>query len=92
MKSMAELEAIRQKTLERIDHAQGRCHERRARGGRHGHLRHRRGRTPVMLNAFMEEIAKRDLDQRDWSPRPGCIGMCQPGADGGRDICPARKR
>ena len=74
MKSMAELEAIRQKTLENIAmrkevHDAARVVVGMATCGIAA------GARPVML-AFMEEIAKRHLDHVTVS-QTGCAGMCR---------------
>ena len=74
MKSMAELEAIRQKTLENIAmrkevHDAARVVVGMATCGVAA------GARPVML-AFMDEIAKRHLDHVTVS-QTGCAGMCR---------------
>ena len=74
MKSMAELEAIRQKTLENIAmrkevHDAARVVVGMATCGIAA------GARPVML-AFMDEIAKRHLDHVTVS-QTGCAGMCR---------------
>ena len=74
MKSMAELEAIRQKTLENIAmrkevHDAARIVVGMATCGIAA------GARPVML-AFMDEIAKRHLDHVTVS-QTGCAGMCR---------------
>ena len=74
MKSMAELEAIRQKTLENIAmrkevHDAARVVVGMATCGIAA------GARPVML-AFMDEIAKRHLDPVTVS-QTGCAGMCR---------------
>lgn len=74
MKSMAELEAIRQKTLENIVmrkevHDAARVVVGMATCGIAA------GARPVML-AFMDEIAKRHLDHVTVS-QTGCAGMCR---------------
>ena len=74
MKSMAELEAIRQKTLENIAmrkevHDTARVVVGMATCGIAA------GARPVML-AFMDEIAKRHLDHVTVS-QTGCAGMCR---------------
>ena len=94
MKSMAELEAIRQKTLENIAmrkevHDAARVVVGMATCGIAA------GARPVML-AFMDEIAKRHLDHVTVS-QTGCVGHVPPGAHGGRlcsragkgDLCQA---
>ena len=74
MKSLAELEAIRQKTLENIAmrkevHDSARVVVGMATCGIAA------GARPVML-AFVEEINKRKLDHVT-VPQTGCVGMCR---------------
>ena len=46
------------------------------RAGRHGHLRHRGPGARPVLNAFVEEVAKRGLKDV-MVTQTGCIGICQ---------------
>ena len=74
MKSLAELEAIRQKTLERINLRKEDDQSVRIVVGM-ATCGIAAGARPVML-AFMDEIAKRSLNNVTVS-QTGCIGMCQ---------------
>ncbi len=75
MKSLAELEAIRQKTLARINlrHEEADRHIRVVVGMATCGIA--AGARPVMLG-FMDEIAKRGLNNVTVS-QTGCIGMCR---------------
>ena len=74
MKSLAELEAIRQKTLERINLRKEDDQSVRIVVGM-ATCGIAAGARPVML-AFMDEIAKRSLNNVTVS-QTGCIGMCR---------------
>ena len=74
MKSLAELEAIRQKTLERINLRKEDDQSVRVVVGM-ATCGIAAGARPVML-AFMDEIAKRGLNNVTVS-QTGCIGMCR---------------
>lgn len=74
MKSLAELEAIRQKTLERINLRREDDQSVRVVVGM-ATCGIAAGARPVML-AFMDEIAKRGLNNVTVS-QTGCIGMCR---------------
>lgn len=74
MKSLAELEAIRQKTLENIAMRKEVHDSARVVVGM-ATWRHCCGARPVML-AFVEEINKRRLDHVTVS-QTGCVGMCR---------------
>ncbi len=75
MKSLAELEAIRQKTLARINlrHEEADKHVRVVVGMATCGIA--AGARPVMLG-FMDEVAKRGLNNVTVS-QTGCIGMCR---------------
>ena len=75
MKSLAELEAIRQKTLERVSlRKEGDQGVRIVVGMATCGID--AGARPV-LNAFVEEIAKRGLTNDITVTQTGCIGICQ---------------
>ena len=74
MKSLAELEAIRQKTLEKVAMRKEGSDEIRVVVGM-ATCGIAAGARPVML-AFMDEIAKRHLDHVTVS-QTGCAGMCR---------------
>ena len=74
MKSIAELEAIRQKTLERVAYRKDADEDIRVVVGM-ATCGIAAGARPVML-AFMDEIKKRNLNNVTVS-QTGCIGMCR---------------
>ena len=74
MKSIAELEAIRQKTLERVAYRKEADNDIRVVVGM-ATCGIAAGARPVML-AFMDEIKKRGLTNVTVS-QTGCIGMCR---------------
>lgn len=74
MKSIAELEAIRQKTLERVAYRKEADNDIRVVVGM-ATCGIAAGARPVML-AFMDEIKKRNLNNVVVS-QTGCIGMCR---------------
>ncbi|MCE5344329.1 MAG: (2Fe-2S) ferredoxin domain-containing protein [Eubacteriales bacterium] len=74
MKSIAELEAIRQKTLERVAYRKDADSDIRVVVGM-ATCGIAAGARPVML-AFMDEIRKRNLQNVTVS-QTGCIGMCR---------------
>ena len=74
MKSIAELEAIRQKTLERVAYRKEADNDTRIVVGM-ATCGIAAGARPVML-AFMDEIKKRNLQNVTVS-QTGCIGMCR---------------
>ncbi len=74
MKSIAELEAIRQKTLERVSYRKDAATDIRIVVGM-ATCGIAAGARPVML-AFMDEISKRNLQNVTVS-QTGCIGMCR---------------
>ena len=74
MKSIAELEAIRQKTLERVGYRKEADNDIRIVVGM-ATCGIAAGARPVML-AFMDEIKKRNLGNVTVS-QTGCIGMCR---------------
>ncbi len=74
MKSIADLEAIRQKTLERIAYRKEADNDIRVVVGM-ATCGIAAGARPVML-AFMDEIRKRNLHNVTVS-QTGCIGMCR---------------
>ena len=74
MKSIAELEAIRQKTLERVSYRKEADQDTRVVVGM-ATCGIAAGARPVML-AFMDEIQKRNLQNVTVS-QTGCIGMCR---------------
>lgn len=74
MKSIAELEAIRQKTLERVAYRKDAVNDTRIVVGM-ATCGIAAGARPVML-AFMDEIKKRNLQSVTVS-QTGCIGMCR---------------
>ena len=74
MKSIAELEAIRQKTLERVAYRKEANNDTRVVVGM-ATCGIAAGARPVML-AFMDEIQKRNLQNVTVS-QTGCIGMCR---------------
>ena len=88
MKTLAELEAIRQKTLDSVnlrrEHEGTRVVVGMATCGIAA------GARPVML-AFVEEVNKRNLARRDRGA-DRLHRHVPPGADGGDLRCPARKR
>ena len=89
MKSMAELEAIRKKTLERINlRREDESDNVRVVVGM-ATCGIAAGARPVMLK-FMEEINKREMSNVTVS-QTGCIGMCRL-EPWWTYICPARKR
>ncbi|MEA4999798.1 MAG: (2Fe-2S) ferredoxin domain-containing protein [Candidatus Limiplasma sp.] len=74
MKSIAELEAIRQKTLERVSYRKDASNDTRIVVGM-ATCGIAAGARPVML-AFIDEIEKRNLTGVTVS-QTGCIGMCR---------------
>ena len=74
MKSIAELEAIRQKTLERVSYRKDADDDIRVVVGM-ATCGIAAGARPVML-AFLDEIKKRNLQNVTVS-QTGCIGMCR---------------
>lgn len=74
MKSIADLEAIRQKTLERVAYRKEADQDTRVVVGM-ATCGIAAGARPVML-AFMDEIQKRNLQSITVS-QTGCIGMCR---------------
>lgn len=74
MKTIAELEAIRQKTLERVGYRKEADNDTRIVVGM-ATCGIAAGARPVML-AFMDEIKKRNLQGVTVS-QTGCIGMCR---------------
>ncbi|NLI22577.1 MAG: (2Fe-2S) ferredoxin domain-containing protein [Clostridiales bacterium] len=74
MKSIAELEAIRQKTLERVSYRKDADNDIRVVVGM-ATCGIAAGARPVMLT-FMDEIRKRNLQNVTVS-QTGCIGMCR---------------
>ena len=74
MKSIADLEAIRQKTLERVAYRKEADNDTRVVVGM-ATCGIAAGARPVML-AFMDEIQKRNLQSITVS-QTGCIGMCR---------------
>jgi NADP-reducing hydrogenase subunit HndB len=74
VKSIAELEAIRQKTLERVAYRKEADNDTRIVVGM-ATCGIAAGARPVML-AFMDEIKKRNLQNVTVS-QTGCIGMCR---------------
>ena len=74
MKSIADLEAIRQKTLERVAYRKDADNDTRVVVGM-ATCGIAAGARPVML-AFMDEIQKRNLQSITVS-QTGCIGMCR---------------
>ena len=74
MKSIAELEAIRQKTLERVAYRKEADNDTRIVVGM-ATCGIAAGARPVML-AFLDEIKKRNLQNVTVS-QTGCIGMCR---------------
>lgn len=74
MKSIADLEAIRQKTLERVAYRKEADNDIRVVVGM-ATCGIAAGARPVML-AFMDEIKKRNLQNVTVS-QTGCIGMCR---------------
>ncbi len=74
MKSIAELEAIRKKTLERVAYRKDADSDTRVVVGM-ATCGIAAGARPVML-AFMDEIQKRNLQNVTVS-QTGCIGMCR---------------
>lgn len=74
MKSIAELEAIRQKTLERVAYRKEADNDIRVVVGM-ATCGIAAGARPVMLK-FMEEINKREMSNVTVS-QTGCIGMCR---------------
>ena len=74
MKSIAELEAIRQKTLERVGYRKEADNDIRIVVGM-ATCGIAAGARPVML-AFMDEMKKRNLGNVTVS-QTGCIGMCE---------------
>lgn len=75
MKSLAELEAIRQKTLARINLRKDDENERVRVVVGMATCGIAAGARPVML-AFMDEVAKRHLEHVTMS-QTGCVGMCR---------------
>lgn len=73
MKSLADLEAIRKKTLEKVNLRQDQDTTRIVVGMATCGIA--AGARPVM-NAFMEEIAKRNIEGVTLT-QTGCIGMCR---------------
>ena len=73
MKSLADLEAIRKKTLEQVTLRKDEDSVRIVVGMATCGIA--AGARPVM-NAFMEEVAKRNLDKVTIT-QTGCIGMCR---------------
>ena len=74
MKTIAELEAIRQKTLERVGYRKDADNDTRIVVGM-ATCGIAAGARPVMLS-FMDEIQKRNLQNVTVS-QTGCIGMCR---------------
>ena len=74
MKSIADLEAIRQKTLERVGYRKDADNDIRVVVGM-ATCGIAAGARPVMLS-FMDEIRKRNLQNVTVS-QTGCIGMCR---------------
>lgn len=74
MKTIAELEAIRQKTLERVGYRKDTDNDTRIVVGM-ATCGIAAGARPVML-AFLDEIKKRNLQNVTVS-QTGCIGMCR---------------